>query len=66
MSKEKFTTRTVGTQTFIHFERKAGDDKYTGWPATSPRFVERLIRPARQDDVPGKAEGDAGSEPKSP
>ena len=66
MSKERFTTRTVGSQTFIHFERKPGDDKYTGWPARSEGFVERLIRPARLDDVPPKTGGDAGPEPKSP
>lgn len=64
MSKEKYTIRTEGSQTFVHWEGKV--DRYTGWPARSEGFVERLIRPARLDDVPPKTGGDAGPEPKSP
>ena len=53
MSKERYTVRTEGSRTVVHWERKG--EKVEVRAATTGRFVEQLIKPAQSEIVPNKA-----------
>ena len=50
MSKERYTVRTEGSRTVVHWERKAG--KVEVRAATTGRFVEQRLHSAGREIVP--------------
>jgi len=54
MSKERYTVRTEGSRTVVHWERKAG--KVEVRAATTGRFVEQHLESAEREIVPEKSE----------